>query len=41
MKNMTKLRTASDYMLDLVNDILNMSKIDEGAMELHLEPYAP
>ena len=39
-ENMTKMRSASDYMLGLVNDILDMSKIEEGSMTLHLEPFS-
>jgi len=38
--NMTKMRTVSDYMLDLVNDILNVSKLEEGTLRLNKQPYA-
>lgn len=34
-----KIKTSSDFLLGLVNDILDMSKVESGKMELHLEPY--
>lgn len=37
--NMSKMRTASDYMLDLVNDILDMAKIEDGSVVLNTELY--
>lgn len=36
-ENMTKMRAASDFMLSLVNDILDMAKIEDGAVNLQLE----
>ena len=34
----SKLRSSSQYLLDLINDILELSKIENGSMELKLEP---
>lgn len=33
-----KLRSSSHYLLDLLNDILDLTKIENGAMELNSEP---
>ena len=33
-----KLRSSSQYLLDLINDILDLSKIENGSMELKMEP---
>ncbi|NCB94721.1 MAG: response regulator [Clostridia bacterium] len=38
--NLTKIKNASDFLLGLVNDILDMSKIEEGAITLNMEPYS-
>lgn len=38
-ENLNKMRLSSEYLLGLVNDILDMSKIEEGAVTLHYEPY--
>ncbi|SHK56116.1 hybrid sensor histidine kinase/response regulator [Hespellia stercorisuis] len=37
--NMTKIRSASDFMLGLVNDILDMARIEDGSVEFHKERY--
>ena len=34
-----KIDTSSKFLLSLVNDILDMQKVDSGAMNLHPEPY--
>lgn len=34
--NLSKIKSSADYLLSLVNDILDMSKIDSGKMTLHL-----
>lgn len=38
-ENMGKMRQASDFLLGLVNDILDMAKIEDGSVELNMEPY--
>lgn len=39
-ENMAHIRTASDFMLGLINDILDMAKVEQGALVLNLEPYS-
>lgn len=38
MNYIAKLQSSSHYLLDLINDILDLSKIENGSMELKLEP---
>jgi signal transduction histidine kinase/CheY-like chemotaxis protein/PAS domain-containing protein len=37
--NLEKIATSSKFLLSLVNDILDMSKMESQTMELHPEPY--
>ena len=34
-----KIRAASGYLLDLVNDVLNMSKLESGSFHMELQPF--
>ena len=38
--NLDKLRASAHYMLDLINDILDMSRIDSGKLSLASEPFS-
>ena len=38
-KNLSKLRTSSQYMLSLINDILDMSRIENGMLSIACEPF--
>ncbi|MDD3278927.1 MAG: ATP-binding protein [Lachnospiraceae bacterium] len=39
-ENMTHIRSASDYMLGLINDILDMDTVEKDAVILKPEPYS-
>lgn len=36
---LNKINQASHFLLSLINDILDMTKIEDGAVKLHKEPY--
>lgn len=40
MDNLTKMKLASDFMLGLINDILDRAKIDEGTFSIKEAPYS-
>lgn len=39
-ENLTKIRSSSHYLLSLLNDILDMSRIDSGMMTIAAEPFS-
>jgi len=39
--SLKKIDTSSQFLLGLINDILDMSKAESGGIELHPEPYPP
>lgn len=39
IRNLNKIHSASRFLLSLINDILDMTKIEDGAIELHDEIY--
>ena len=38
--NLGKIMSSSQYLLGLINDILDMSRIENGKMEIVCEPFA-
>jgi len=40
-ENLGKIDTSSKFLLNLINDVLDMSKAESERIELHPEPYAP
>lgn len=39
-ENLSKIRSASQYLLGLINDILDMSRIDSGMLSIAKEPFS-
>lgn len=39
-ENLTKIRSSSRYLLSLINDILDMSRIDRGMMTIASDPFS-
>ena len=37
--DLNKIRTSNAFLLSLINDVLDISKVDSGSIELHPEPY--
>lgn len=38
--DLIKIKSSNAFLMSLINDILDISKIDSGMMEMHPEPYA-
>ncbi|MDD3796252.1 MAG: ATP-binding protein [Lachnospiraceae bacterium] len=38
-ENMTHMRSVSDFMLSLINDVLDMTSLENGSVTLYPEPY--
>lgn len=39
-KNLSKIRASSQYMVSLINDILDMSRIDQGLLKIVSKPFS-
>lgn len=39
-ENLSKIKSSSKYLLSLINDILDMSRIENGKMEISKEPFS-
>lgn len=39
-ENLAQIKTSSNYLLSLINDILDMSRIENGRMEIGKEPFS-
>lgn len=39
-ENMEKVKSSSRYLLSLINDILDMSRIENGKMQIASEPFS-
>lgn len=39
-ENLSKIKSSSQYLLSLINDILDMSRIENGKMEIASEPFS-
>jgi signal transduction histidine kinase len=38
-EDLRKIQVSNEFLLSLINDVLDISKIDSGKIELHPEPY--